>query len=662
LQISRCQHGVIAENVHDGTRRTAVRILAVSHGALVTNGLAELLGAPALTGETGIAKPQPDAPDAGAGIALANALHLPLKLDDEVLGRVVLANRSGGFSEALVDELSPVIHAITRIVADYRSVRRREAAEHASALKSAFLAHVNHELRTPLSGVIANLELLCDTGLSADQRELVNASMSAGRGLLSVIGNTLDLTKIEAEELALDPTEFDLLEVVESIRSIYHAAAKAKHLALTSTAATEIPGRVIADEMRLRQILSNLLNNAVTFTHKGQISLSVAAEKIDERSAWLHFAVEDTGIGFEPEQAEALFTPFRQASTSIARDFGGTGLGLAIARELTVLHGGEIRCSSRPHEGSRFLVSLPVTVTQWAGGAATAPRDAAPEADGDICRFPTGAAPRVLVVDDQAMNRRVLERQLERLNIDCDLADDGRQALDLLTRRRYDIVIADCAMPVMDGLEMTRQLRAAEAAAGRARTTVIALTANAITGASQDCYAAGMDAFLTKPLQLAELSDVLRQWHQNGPQAAAAAPAAPAPREATPMDRPPIDRPPIDRADLARILGDDDPAQLDRIIEAFCHSWQESLAAIEQLLERQDAAGLAEAAHAAKGIAQYGAAGRLAAAAAELEALARAENWAQAAASVRYLKSETRRLEAFLTTSGLMGHEQLKTA
>jgi HPt (histidine-containing phosphotransfer) domain-containing protein len=172
-----------------------------------------------------------------------------------------------------------------------------------------------------------------------------------------------------------------------------------------------------------------------------------------------------------------------------------------------------------------------------------------------------------------------------------------------------------------------------------------------------------MDAFLTKPLNLAELHSVLRQWHQGGPSAATVAPAAAVtPAAPAPIDAAPLERPPIDRADLARILGDDDPAQLDRIVRAFCHSWQESLAAIEHLLERRDAPGLAEAAHAAKGIAQYGAAGRLAAAAGELEALARAENWTQAAASVRYLNSETRRLEAFLTSSGLMGHEQLKTA
>ena len=658
LQISRCQHGVIAENVHDGTRRTAVRILAVSHSALVSHHLEDLLGAPALTAETGIARPEPGITEPGAGVPIANALHLPLQLDDEVLGRVVLANRSGGFSQALVEELSPVIHAITRIVADYRSVRRREAAEHASALKSAFLAHVNHELRTPLSGVIANLELLRGTGLTVEQRELVEASMSAGRGLLSVIGNTLDLSKIEAEELTLDPAEFDLAAMVESIRSIYLAAAREKHLALTSAIATEIPVRVIADEMRLRQILSNLLNNAVKFTHRGQISLSLAAEKIDDRSAWLHFAVEDTGIGFEPEQAENLFTPFRQATNSIARDFGGTGLGLAIARQLTQLHGGEIRCTSRPNEGSRFLVSLPVTVTQWAGNTAPVSTDLGADATGDIDRFPDGAAPRVLVVDDQTMNQKVLERQLERLNIGCDLAGDGQQALDLLAQRCYDIVIADCAMPVMDGLEMTRRLRAAEAAAARPRTTVIALTANAITGAEQDCYAAGMDAYLAKPLKLAELSAVLKRWHC-GNRPAATAPATAVSSGGTEGS---LDLPPIDKTDLARILGDDDPAQLERIIRTFCLSWQNSLAAIENLLARQDAEGMAEAAHAAKGTAQYAAAGRLAAATAELEAQARAENWTQAATTVRYLKSETRRLEAFLTTSGVKEHEQRKTA
>jgi CheY-like chemotaxis protein len=259
------------------------------------------------------------------------------------------------------------------------------------------------------------------------------------------------------------------------------------------------------------------------------------------------------------------------------------------------------------------------------------------------------------------MNQKVLQRQLERLGVSCDLAENGQEALGLLALNRYDIIITDCSMPVMDGLEMTRRLRAQEAA-GRPRSTIIALTANAITGSAQLCYEAGADAYLSKPLKLADLSATLTQWQSTGkflPTGGEGATGTPTTAQAPAEDDPAA---PIDRDVLAQLIGQDDPALIDQVVRDFFHGWQDSLSAIDRMLEQRDATGISVAAHAAKGTAQYGAAVRLAAACSTLEVHVKSEQWAEAAANVHYLKSETRRLHDYLTKSGVFGNEQLKRA
>ena len=333
-------------------------------------------------------------------------------------------------------------------------------------------------------------------------------------------------------------------------------------------------------------------------------------------------------------------------------------------------------CARTPGEGSpQILAPARRNAGQAAGLArprasgfyrspAMVPREDArpdrglPKADTDgpqaeSLAFPAGLAPSLLVVEDQPMNQKVLQHQLEHLGVDCGLAENGQEALDLLADNRYDIIITDCSMPVMDGLELTRRLRALEAA-GRPRSTVIAITAN--TDSAQLCYEAGADAYLSKPLTLAELRETLTQWHL-GEQ-----PPAP---EDDGNKRPAAcvsdnTREPIDRDALARILGDSGPGVIDRVMRDFFGSWQDSLAAIGQELKHRDPSGMAEAAHAAKGMAQYGAAAQLAADCARLEKLARDECWPEAATTVERLKIETRRLQIYLTRLGVIGYEQFR--
>ena len=261
---------------------------------------------------------------------------------------MALANRQGGFDRKLAEELGPIIQAMTRILADDRSRRLREAAEQASRSKSAFLAHMSHELRTPLAGVVANLELLGGTDLDREQDDLVQASMSASKALLGVIGNTLDFSKIEADELILDMAAFDPTAMVREVCSIYFAAAQDKGLTVATIVDATVPKRVIADEMRLRQVLANLVGNSLKFTERGQVAISLSAQRMEDGRAELRLSVDDTGIGFDPDKADSLFKPFGQESSSTTRQFGGTGLGLTIAQRLIALHDGEIKCYSQP--------------------------------------------------------------------------------------------------------------------------------------------------------------------------------------------------------------------------------------------------------------------------------------------------------------------------
>ncbi|NIA69811.1 response regulator [Pelagibius litoralis] len=800
LGLSGSVYGLIAEKVEEEEGKPFLRSLAISDiswdeetrrwyesaasGGMEFRNIDNLRGEPLRNGKILIAN-DPRKHPASTGVpcghlAMDNLMILPLTLEDEILGEVALANRPGGFDEALAEELGPIVQAITRIVSDYRSARLREAAEQASRSKSAFLAHMSHELRTPLAGVIANLELLSDTTLEREQADLVEASMGAGKGLLGVIGNTLDFSKIEADELMLDMIEFDPGTMVENVQSIFSGAAQDKGLTVTTVVDALVPRKVIADELRLRQVIANLVGNSIKFTDSGRIVISLSAQRINDGRAQLCISVDDTGIGFDPEKAENLFKPYGQETSATARSFGGTGLGLTIAQRLIELHDGEINCYAEPGKGSSFLASFPVPVVEWgatdvrpmadqnvtllfpAGGL---PDDVIPslQAAGAVVHnatqveallpilserterqrtllldwkaldpeqqdmvacadngfdqtfaattncnpngrrqalffneikliakplcainishaihgneatrsarradqaqsgqtgyqvFEPGQAPRILVVEDQPMNQLVLKRQLRRLGIDCDLAENGREALTLLEDSEYDIVITDCSMPVMDGFEFSMALRALEAA-GRPRSAIIALTANAVTGDAQRCYDAGMDAYLSKPVGLSELSTALEQWWHPSMRQAETKPVEPAPLQE------PQDAPPIDRAGIAELIGDDDAETIDALILDFFENWQTSLSALHGPLQQGDTAALCKAAHAAKGTARYGMAAILADTCESLEKLTAGEELQGADKLIEALETETGRLKAYLGKAGLIRDDERQSA
>jgi PAS domain S-box-containing protein len=413
---------------------------------------------------------------------------------------------------------SPLLDADGRVVGtvgvarDISARRQAEAdraarreAELASRTKSEFVAHISHEIRTPMNAIIGMAQLAEYSGMPRAQLDYVRKIHRAARMLMGIVNDILDLAKIESGKLTVESVAFDLPTVLRDVIELLESTAQEKGLELRLHLPGALPGRVMGDPTRLRQVLLNLVANAVKFTRQGRVELSLQLLAVEATALRLHFEVSDTGIGMSDEVLRELFTPFSQGDASMTRRYGGTGLGLAISRQLVRLMGGDIEVRSTLDAGSRFSFELRLDPAP-ASDVITTEAHLAPTNPGQ------GAALRgvhLLLVEDNPVNQEIAEAMLMRLGAQVTCAADGRMALQQLEQARFDAVLMDCQMPVMDGYEATRRMRQD----ARWRTLpVIALTAYACNSDLDDALAAGMNDHVSKPIAFDQLLSVLQRW------------------------------------------------------------------------------------------------------------------------------------------------------
>jgi PAS domain S-box-containing protein len=448
-----------------------------------------------------------------AGEAIYHPVYRTSRADGREVwaaGSVRMLHDEAGKPIRMVGAIQNVTH---RKQAELALVQAKEEAEAATRAKSAFLATMSHEIRTPLNGVLGMAQAMARDELTEAQRERLDVVRQSGEALLAILNDVLDLSKIEAGKLELEKTEFDIGELAKAAHATFAATAQAKRLDFRLDVSRAARGLYVGDTVRVRQILYNLVSNALKFTDKGGVKVAVG-----RRRGELIITVSDSGIGIPPEKLAALFQKFEQADASTTRRYGGTGLGLAICRDLAEMMGGQIVAHSAPGEGATFTVSLPLPRAERQARP-RAPRRRAEPAAGEARPL------KVLAAEDNGMNQLVLKTLLAQIGVEPVIVGDGRAAVAAWEAEPWDLILMDVQMPEMDGPTATGIIRAREVAEGRARTPIVALTANAMDHQVAEYRAAGMDDFVAKPIEAGRLYEALMAAAEHAPAEAASAAA-----------------------------------------------------------------------------------------------------------------------------------------
>ena len=383
-----------------------------------------------------------------------------------------------------------------------KNAAEKQAAEESNRIKGVFLANMSHEIRTPMNGILGLAELIAASDLNDQQQEYIDLIRSSADGLLTVINDILDHSKIEAGKLLIESFTFDLRRLIRELSFSFSHTARQKSVDFQTILSPDVPQFVLGDANRLRQVLSNFLGNAVKFTLEGgTVELRVMPSVRPEEEGWVRFEVADSGIGITQEQKAWLFNPFEQADSSMSRKYGGTGLGLTISKNLVEMMGGFIDCDSVYGVGSVFWCELPLPVSSESQIH-----------DGRSFIASTLRPLYILLVDDVKINLIVLTAMLQRWGHRVETASGGKQALELLKAHQYELVFMDCQMPEMDGYECTRRIRLPETGVLNPRIPIIAVTAHAMTGDKERCLASGMDDYISKPINPSELQNKLAHW------------------------------------------------------------------------------------------------------------------------------------------------------